>query len=448
MKNLEKLQSMEMKKLVLLMSIPAITGMLVQGLYNVVDSIFIAQISQEALTALSIAFPIQMIIISTFVGIGIGVNAYMSTKLGEGNKNVAFKTAENGLLLGIILWAIIALSSLFLPEVFVRLFTKDELVLKYAISYLKIVMLLSFGSIIAELCMNVQRATGDSISSMKIQLLGAITNVVLDPILIFGLLFIPKLNIEGAAIATVIGQIASMFYGLYIVSKSENGITLSIRNLVFDKDIINGILKVGIPTILMTGLSSVMVAGINLILTTISSTSIAVYGAYFKVQQFVMMPVFGIGQGIMPIIGFNYGSKNIDRVKKAIKYGMIGSLFILSLGLILFEFFPLVLLKLFNSNSEMIELGVTCFRICGFSIIFTCISIPLTTTFQAIHKPQYSLLISLTRQIVLLLPLAFILSKTLGIIGVWWAFGITELLVVILSMMMYKREKTLVISKA
>lgn len=424
--NMYKLGNMDIKKLIIKMSLPAMLSMIVQALYNVVDSIFVAKISEQALTALSIAFPIQLIIVALFVGLGLGINSFMSRKLGEGNKNDAINTAEHGFAIGIVLWIILAICSVFVPEMFAKLFTDDPVIIKYAVQYTKIIMLFSFGSIIAEVCMNILRSTGDMLSSMKIQLLGAITNLVLDPILIFGLLFFPELGVQGAAIATVIGQISAMIYALKLVLRNENGLKLNLKKFHYSSVITGEIFKVGIPAMFMQILGSVMVSGINLILAGFSGTAVAVFGAYFKLQSFIYMPVFGLTQGIMPIVGYNYGAKNKHRVMEAVKYGCIFACAIMLVGTTLFVIFPRQLLMLFNSTPQMDAIGIECLRIISIGFVFSGISIVLSTVFQAFGKAKVSLIISFARQIIILLPLTFILSKLIGLTGVWIAFPISE----------------------
>ncbi|QEN08187.1 MATE family efflux transporter [Oceanispirochaeta crateris] len=421
-----KLEFMDVKKLIIKMSFPAIISMIVQALYNIIDSIFVARISEKALTALSLAFPIQLTLISIFVGLGVGLNSYISRKLGERNRDVAINTAEHGFFIGILLWLLFAFSSAFVPEMFFKLFTQDQEVIFYAVQYTKIIMIFSFGSIIAEVCMNILRATGDMISSMKIQLLGAITNIILDPILIFGFLFIPELGVKGAAIATALGQIISMFYALILVLGNQK-FKLNIKKFHYSKLITIEILKVGIPVTFMQFLGSIMLSGINLILALFSGTAIAVFGVYYKLQSFIFMPVFGLTQGLMPILGFNYGAKKQERVMDTLKYGSIYAGIIMLLGTAIFQIFPRQLLILFNSSSEMERLGVGCLRIISSGFLFAGIVTVLSTYFQALGSAPVSLIVSLARQIIILLPVAYILSLFWGITGVWIAFPIAEI---------------------
>ncbi len=424
--NMFKLGNMDIKKLIIKMSLPAMLSMIVQALYNIVDSAFVAKISEQALTALSIAFPIQLIIVSIFVGLGVGINSFMSRNLGAGNKDAAINTAEHGFAIGIGLWVILAICSAFVPKMFSKLFTDDPVVIKYAVQYTRIIMLFSFGSIISEVCMNILRSSGDMLSSMKIQLLGAITNIVLDPILIFGLLFFPELGVQGAAIATVIGQICAMLYALKLVLRNKSGLQLNLKKFHYSSSITGEIFKVGIPAMFMQMLGSIMVSGINLILAGFSGTAVAVFGAYYKLQSFIYMPVFGLTQGIMPIIGYNYGAENKHRVVETIKYGCIFACAIMLVGTTVFMIFPRPLLMLFSSTAQMDAIGIQCLRIISIGFVFSGIVIVLSTVFQALGKAQASLVISFTRQIIILLPLAFILSNLIGLTGIWIAFPIAE----------------------
>ena len=441
---MNKLGNMDMKKLIIRMSLPAMIAMTVQALYNIVDSMFVAKISEQALTALSIAFPIQLIIVSIFVGLGVGINSLMSRKLGEKNKKDAINAAKHGLLIGIIMWIIIAICSIFIPKIFLNIFTNDPIVFEYAVEYTTIVMLFSGANILSEACLNILRATGDMMSSMKIQLLGAITNIILDPILIFGLLFVPELGVKGAAIATVIGQTTAMLYALRLVFRKENGLEFSTKKFYYSKKITGQILKVGIPTMFMEMLGSIMVSGINLILGGFSDTAIAAFGAYFKLQSFIYMPLFGLAQGTMPIIGYNYGAKNERRIIDAVKYSCIISGLIMLVGTATFQIFPRQLLMIFSSTPEMEFIGTYCLRIISIGFIFSGIAIVLSIVFQAFGNAQTSLIIYFARQIVVLLPVAFLLSKLLGLIGVWMAFPIAEIFTLIIavfySIKVYKEE--------
>lgn len=433
-KNMEKFENMDIRKLIITMSLPAMISMIVQALYNIVDSIFVAKISEEALTALSLAFPIQMVIIAIFVGLGVGVNSYMSRKFGEGKRDEATNTAEHGLIIGISIWVLLAIGSFTVPQHFFKLFSTDQIVLDYAIKYTRIIMFFSFGSITTEVCMNILRSQGDMISSMKIQLTGAIINIILDPFLIFGLFFFPELGVVGAAIATIIGQLCAMIFALNLVLRSKNGIKLSMSKFHFSKVITKEIFRVGIPAIFMQLMNSVMVTGINIILAGFSGTAVAVFGAYFKIQSFIYMPVFGLTMGMMPIVGYNFGAKNLDRVYRTVRYTILYACLIMLFGVFLFQIFPHQLLSLFSSTDEMYRIGIGCLRTISLGYIFSGGTIVLSTYFQSLGRGSISLVISFARQLILLLPIAFILSKVIGLPGVWIAFPTSEIIALIIAL--------------
>ncbi len=444
MKHTEKLGTEKISKLIVRMSIPAIIAMVVQALYNVVDSMFVASISEEALAAISLAFPIQMVIISIFVGLGIGLNSVISRRLGEGNKDEAVNAAEHGFLLGLILWALIAVAAIFLPRWFFSLFTDDPVIIDYATQYTSIIMIFSFGRIFAQVCMSIMMATGDMVSSMKIQLTGALMNLILDPILIFGVLFIPALGVRGAAIATVTGQIISMLVAFFIMFRKDRGFKLNLRKFHFDGRITKNIFKVGFPAMLMQGLASIMLAGVNFILAGFGVTPFNVFGVFFKLQSFIFMPVFGLCQGMMPIVGFNFGAKNKKRVIDTVKKGALISFCIMSVGLIIFQAFPSALLSLFSSSAEMTQIGITAFRLISIGFPIAGVCIVLSVSFQALGDAHFSLIISFARQILVLLPVAWALSLALSEVGVWIAFPISEvaclILIVLFTLRIYRRK--------
>ena len=416
-------------KLIVAMAIPGIISMLVQSLYNIVDSIFVASISEQALTALSLAFPIQIIIIALFVGLGIGLNSVISRRLGEKNTDEAINTAEHGFLLGLILWAILAVVGIFVPRWFFSLFTSDPVIIEYATQYTTIILLFSFGLIFAQVCMSIMQATGDMVSSMKIQLTGAIVNLILDPIFIF----VFGLGVKGAAIATVIGQVMAMLFAFYLMFKRDKGLKLNLRKFHFNPKITKNILSVGLPAMIMQGLGSVMLAGINFILGGFNETSIAVFGAYFKVQSLIFMPVFGLSQGTMPVIGYNFGAKNKRRVLDAVKFSSTVAFCIMAFGTIVFQFFPGLLLKMFSSTPEMMKIGLPAFRILSAAFPVAGVLILFSTAFQAIGDAYKSMIMSFVRQIVVLLPAAWLLSRSLNEIGVWVSFPIAEVSCLILT---------------
>ena len=432
---IKRMANMDMRKLIMVMAIPAIVSMFVMALYNVVDSIFIARIGSKALTAVSLAFPIQMVMISAIVGLGIGVNSYVSRKLGEGNMELATIAAEHGIVMGVGIWVIISVLNFFFIEAFFAKFTDDPQIFKYAVDYTNIVVYGSIAMIISITLNRIQQSTGDMINPMKTQLLGAIVNIILDPIMIFGLLSFPQLNVVGGAIATVIGQFVSMIY--VIISFRNNPLKLELSklhlNFKLDKDIIIEIMKVGLPSMLIQGLGAIMVGCLNLILASYSSLAVAAFGSYFRVNAIVVMPVIGLTQGMMPVVGFSFGAKNNKRIKEAIKYSMIYAVSFMLLGSVLLIAFARPLMNVFSQSPELIALGVTCTRVMSTSLALLSITVILGAAFQAFGYAQLSLYSSILRQLGLLIPLAFIFSKLFGVTGVWFAFPVTEALSLIFT---------------
>ncbi len=426
--NIKRMAEMNIKKLIMVMSLPAIISMFVQGLYNVVDSMFIASIGKAALTAVSLAFPVQLVMISITVGLTIGVNSYVSRKLGEGKVEEAVATAEHGLVLGVVVWLLICVGSFFLLESFFKLFTNDELVIKYSMQYTNIVAYGSLGMILSMVMISIQQATGDMVSSMKIQLVGALVNLILDPIMIFGLFFCPRLDVVGGALATVIGQICSMLYAIWKLRNNPLKLKLSKLHVNFrlDRDIVKEVLRVGFPSMLLQGLAAIMVGSVNLILAGFSEIAVAAFGAFFKVNAIVIMPVVGLAQGMMPVVGYNFGARNNDRVKGAIKYSLIYVVIFMLTSSLLLNIFAEPLMRVFSDIPDLVNMGVSCMRIISWSFALLGITIILSSAFQAFGIAKLSLYASFLRQIVLLIPLAYLFSKLIGVTGVWVAFPVTE----------------------
>lgn len=444
--NIKRMADMEVKKLIMVMSLPAIVSMFVQALYNVVDSIFIANINKEALTAVSLAFPLQLVMISIVVGLSVGVNSYVSRMLGEGNMPKASATARHGIVLGIIVWAIFALFNYFFVEKFYSIFTSDPLVLKYSVQYTSIVMYGSIGMILSLIMNRVQQATGDMMSPMKIQLAGAITNIVLDPIMIFGLLAFPRMEVVGGALATVIGQIVSLIYSIIKIRHNPLDLKLSKlhANFKLDINIIKEVMRVGLPSMLMQGLGAIMVGNVNYILAGLSTLSVAAFGAFFKVNSIFVMPLIGLTQGMMPIVGYNYGAKNKSRVKDAIKFSMGYSLIVTVIGTVVLVFLPEPIMKIFSDIPELISIGVTCMRYMSIGFAFFGITVILIASFQAFGIARLSLISSFMRQVILLIPMAYIFGWLWGVDGVWGAFPVTEgvslVFTVLYSLKLYRNK--------
>lgn len=437
-----KMGTMPISKLMLTMSLPAILAMMVQALYNIVDSIFVSRIGEEALTAVSLAFPVQLIIIASFLGIGTGVNSLISRKIGEKDIDSATNAAEHGFLLSGILYLIIVTIGVLLADNFFRLFTGDAKILSYGSSYIRIIMIFSFGRLFAQAGMSTLQGTGEMVKPMKAQLIGAVLNIILDPILIFGLLGFPAMGVKGAAIATVVAQIISMLYIMVVLFRGENYITLNLKKFKYNASIIKQILTVGLPVAIMQGLSSVMLTGLNLILAGFSETAVAVMGVFYRLQSLVFMPIFGLAQGSMPIIGYNFGAKNKERLMGAVKVGVSTAVIFMSLGMVVFQIFPVQLLTLFNSTLEMTEIGVIAFRAISIGFPLAAASIMLSISFQGMGDAYVSMIISFIRQIIVLLPVAYILGRIAGLNAVWFAFAISEVVALIGVLYFFRKAYT------
>ncbi len=423
-----KMGVMPVNKLLLNMSLPMMVSMLVQALYNIVDSIFVAKLSENALTAVSLAFPIQTLLIAFGTGTGVGVNSLLSRQLGEKNMKQASRTAMNGIFLAVISYLVFVIVGIVGVRPFYATQVKDAdpEILTLGVQYLTIVCVCSFGLYAQLIFEKLLQSTGKTLYSMITQAAGAVTNIILDPILIFGLLGMPKLGVAGAAVATVIGQIVGGTLGLIFNIKVNKEITLSVKDFKPDAGTIGNIYRVGVPSIIMQAIGSVMTYGMNMILITFSSTATAVFGVYFKLQSFFFMPVFGLNNGMIPIVAFNYGAGKRTRVVRTIKCSLVYALILLFVGFIVFETIPGVLLGMFEASEEMLAIGVPALRIIGVHFLIAWFCIIAGSVFQALGNGVYSLVVSVARQLVVLLPAAYILAKIGGLHAVWWAFPIAE----------------------
>jgi len=421
-----KMGLLPIPKLILTMSLPAILSMMVQALYNVVDSIFVAQIDEAAITALSLAFPIQLVIVACFVGMGVGISSSISRKLGAKDTKGAIMTAEHGFLLGGVLYVFIAILGIFLARRFFEIFIDDALIIQYGYDYLIVIMLFSFGRIFAQAGISIYQGSGEMVIPMVAQLIGAVINIILDPIFIFGYAGFPALGVKGAAIATVSAQILSMVFVWLCLTKFKRVMAFNLKDFKANRMIMKQILTVGLPAAAMQALASVMLIGLNLILASFTATAIAVLGIYFKLQSFVFMPVFGLSQGLMPIVGFNYGAKNKSRVTHAIKIGLVMAVSYMTLGFIIFQGFTDELILLFNGTADMLAIGRVAFKTISIGFPLAAVSIVLSTAFQGLGDAYLSMIAAFIRQIVVLLPLAAILGHFYGIDAVWLAFIIAE----------------------
>ena len=433
MENENKMGTMPIGKLLIKMSVPVMISMLVQALYNIVDSVFVAQIGEEALTGVTLAFPIQNLMIALSAGTGVGINALVSRRLGQKNKEGAGITAGNGLFLNIIHAIIFSIAGLLLVPAFFRAQTSDPEIIAYGTNYLRIVSVFSFGIFMQVTFERFLQSTGLTFYSMVCQSAGAIINIILDPIFIFGWFGLPAMGTAGAAWATVIGQFFSAFLGIYFHLKFNHEIKLSLKSFKPNWPIIKEIYAVGIPSMIMMSVGSLLNIVMNNILIAFSSTATAVYGVYFRLQSFVFMPVFGMNNGMVPIIGFNYGARKPDRIKETIALAIRYASIIMIVGFVIFQLFPDVLLGFFNASPQMIEIGRPALRIISIHFIAAGASIVLGSVFQAFGLGKYSLVISLVRQLVVLLPIAYVMSLTGNINNIWWAFLISEVTALVLG---------------
>lgn len=424
-----KMGTMNVAKLLFSIAVPIVISMVVQALYNVVDSIFVAKYDNSAGTgALTIAFPIQNLMIATSVGLAVGMNALLSRSLGEKNFQKANLVAGQGLFLAVCGYIIFLVFGLFLTKPFVNMQTDSGTLLnQYSVDYISVVSIFSVGVFIQVFSERLLQATGKSVLSMVIQLSGAVANIILDPILIFGMLGFPEMGVKGAAIATVIGQFISAFLGIILNVKYNREIRLAFKNFIPKAKVLSEMLAIGIPAILMQAIGSVMTFSMNNILLKFSSDAMNVFGIYFKLQSFVFMPVFGLNNGMVPIIAYNYGAKKKERVYATMKLAMVTAVAYMLLGLLVFQLFPTLLLGMFNATEEMVAVGKVALRIISISFLLAGFSVISIATCQAIGKSIYSLIVSVARQLVVLIPTAYLLSLTENVNLVWWAFPIAEL---------------------
>lgn len=426
-----KMGTKAMFPLIMSMSLPAMFSMLIQALYNVVDSVFVARFSQKALSAVSLAYPLQMIMISFCVGTAIGVNSLIARRLGARMKDEADSAATHGIVLAFATWLLFLVIGLLFSGRFIALFTADETILTYGRQYLSIVLCVSFGMMVSVMGEKILQSTGNMIIPMLSQLLGAVINIIFDPLLIFGLWIFPKMGVVGAAVATVFGQICSMTFLLVVLFAKKHEVKITFKGFRFRKNIVKDIYTVGFPAIIMQSIGSVMVSGINAIISmsgvsvALSETNINTFGAYFKLQSFVFMPVFGLNQGVSPIIGYNFGARNKKRMYAALSWGVLIALIIMSVGLLLFQIAPGWLLSLFDADQMMMTIGIPVLRIISISFVFAAVGIMFSSLFQATGYGLYSMIMSFSRQLVVLLPVAFLLSK-IDLSVMWYAFPIAE----------------------
>ena len=454
----EMLGTMRMSRLVPTISIPVMISMLVQALYNVVDSIFVARYDPNGLTAVSLAYPIQMLMVALSVGMGIGISSLISRKLGERAASQARTAAWNGLFVLIAGFGLFACIGLFLAPTLMRMTVSESLadadqILQMGTTYLHIVTTYSLGMFMAIFFERLLQATGNTVLSMITQLSGAITNMILDPIMIFGLLGCPAMGVTGAAIATVIGQFVSFLVGFLFNQFKNRELALSFRDCRIDRSLLTNIFSVGLPSTIMQAIASVMNISMNGLLATFAegNAAVNVLNVYFKLQSFVFMPVFGLGTGVIAIVGYNFGARNRERIHSAIRVCLLWALTIMVIGTVIFMLFPTQLMSLFESadTSEvtlaMTRLGVVALRVISISFFMAAIGIILSNVYQAVGKGMYSLIMSLCRQLLVLIPAAWIIAKVTGDVNaVWWAFPVSEAISCVICLFLYRHlNKTL-----
>ncbi len=435
-----KMGTSRMLPLIFSMALPAMFSMLIQALYNVVDSYFVSQVSEKALAAVSLAFPIQNLQIAFAVGTAVGVTSLISRRLGQGRRKEAGAAAVHGILLGVATSLVFAVYGAFFSTPFFRMFESDAEIIKMGDQYISICCIFSFGSFVAVMLEKTLQATGNMIWPMVFQLVGAVTNIALDPIFIFGYFGLPALGVTGAAVATVAGQIVSMLVSIVVIVFREHEIDITFKGFRLDWVTVKNIYAVGLPAIVMQAIGTVMNMAMNGILSGFSTAAYTVFGLYFKLQSFVFMPVFGLTQGLLPIMGYNYGAKNKKRLMAALMQGCLIALCIMVAGLLVFLFLPDKLLGIFNPSPELLEIGVPALRTICSCFLFAALGIVSSTLFQAVGRGTYSLIVSLMRQLLVLVPTAWILARTTGeVAAVWWAFPIAEVISLLASLFFFLR---------
>ena len=434
-----KMGVMPINKLLISMSLPMIISMLVQALYNIVDSIFVSRLSENALTAVSLAFPLQNLMIAVCAGTAVGMNALLSRSLGAKEQEKADLAANTGIFLALCSFVVFCVLGIFFSHTFFLLQTDVEEIVTAGTAYGQICLGCSIGLFCQFTFERLLQSTGRTHLAMCTQILGALINIVLDPILIFGLFGAPQLGVAGAAVATVAGQCVAAVAALIMNLKCNPEIHLSLKKIRWHGAMVKNIYRIGLPSIVMMSIGSIMVFGVNRILISFTTTATAVFGAYFKLQSFIFMPVFGLNNGMVPIVAYNYGAKNPERVKRTIKLSILSAMTIMAVGLAIFELFPGFLLSFFDASENMLAIGTPALRIIALAFVFAGFCIIAGSVFQAIGNPFYSLIVSVCRQLVVLLPVAWLLAQTGNLTLVWLAFPIAELMSLTLSTIFLRR---------
>ena len=440
--------TMPARRLLLHMAWPMMLSMFIQALYNMVDSMFVSWMSGEAFQALALAYPVQMFMIAVCVGTGVGVNALLSRRLGEQDRAGASAVALNGVFVYLLSWLVFLLFGLFLARPFMGFFTCDPLITDYGGIYLSIVTCCSVGTTMQFATERILLASGDPLGPMIIQGIGAVLNLILDPLLIFGCGPVPPLGVAGAALATVSGQLLGMTVGFFLVSGRKD-LSLSPRRFRPSGDIIREIYRIGLPAIVMQSLATFMTLGLNKIMALFSESAVFILGVYFKIQSFIFMPVFGLNNGLTPVVGYNYGARSRGRIVALIRFALEIGVVIMAVGTLLLALFPHRFLQLFHAESNVLATGVSALRMISSGFVFAGVSVILCAAFQAMGASMLSLAVSLSRQLVLILPAALLLGH-FSPRFMWLCFPIAELLSCLLALLFYRkvyREKLVPMSE-
>ena len=430
--------TLPVRRLLLRMSWPMMLSMLVQAMYNMVDSIFVAQLNEEGFLALSLAYPVQTMMIAVQAGVGVGVNAMISRRLGEGRREDADKVASHGVFLYLVCWVVFLIFGLLGSRAFMAAYTSDPKVLRYGVEYITIVTVMSVGSCLQFAGERVLQASGKPIGPMLIQGIGAVVNLVLDPIFIFGWFGVPRLEVAGAAIATGLGQFAGVAVAVLMLRRNQV-VSLRLRGFRLERQVVGDIFRIGLPAIVMETLFTVMTLGMNKILAVFTSTGVFIMGAFFKIQSFIYMPVFGLNNGLTPVVSFNYGAKNQERITGLIRFALVIAGGVMAAGMVIFLVFPEQLLALFDADEAVMRDGIPALQLLSLSFITSGLSIVLSSAFQALGASSFSLALSLLRQIIILLPMAMIFGLLWGGQAIWWTFGLSEGICFLAALVFYRR---------
>ena len=433
-----KMGTMPESRLIVTMSFPIMLSMLVQALYNIVDSAFVARISEDALTAVSLAFPVQLLMIAVATGAGVGVNALLSRRLGQKKQAEADAVAVNGVFLSVCFWLMFAVLGLLFGRAFIAAFTDVPAVVDMGTSYVTVVTVASCGVFLLFVAERLMQATGNTVYHMITQLIGAVLNCVLDPLLIFGLAGFPALGTTGAALATVISQITAMAIGFFINIKFNHDVHLRVRGFRPDAEILGGIIRIGLPAAVQQSLMSVLTVGLNRILMPFSQTAVSFYGVYYKLQNFLFMPVYGLNNALIPMIGYNFGAQNRRRIERITRYALYLAVGIMAAGTVLFEALPVPLLRLFDASDAMLAIGVPGIRTIALSFCFAGASVILSGCMQGLGRGGESLWVALVRQLIVVLPAAVLFAQV-SLNAVWLSFPLAETAGFVLAVLLHRR---------